>query len=163
MKQKNAKKIEENKVEKNIQAHLDYVNNKTGYAVELLHISKYFNNGQLKANDDLTLRIKKNEIHALVGENGAGKTTIMSILFGIVKPDRGKVFVNGKRVNFHSPNDAVMAGIGMVHQHFKLVNTFTILENIILGAEITRFGFLDKKTAAKKINDLSQRNLPYYN
>ena len=69
MKQKNAKKIEENKVEKNSQAYLDYVNNKTGYAVELLHISKYFNNGQLKANDDLTLRIKKNEIHALVGEN----------------------------------------------------------------------------------------------
>lgn len=163
MKQKNAKKIEENKVEKNSQAYLDYVNNKTGYAVELLHISKYFNNGQLKANDDLTLRIKKNEIHALVGENGAGKTTIMSILFGIVKPDRGKVFVNGKRVNFHSPNDAVMAGIGMVHQHFKLVNTFTILENIILGAEITRFGFLDKKTAAKKINDLSTKyNLPVH-
>ena len=163
MKQKNAKKIEENKVEKNSQAYLDYVNNKTGYAVELLHISKYFNNGQLKANDDLTLRIKKNEIHALVGENGAGKTTIMSILFGIVKPDRGKVFVNGKRVNFHSPNDAVMAGIGMVHQHFKLVNTFTILENIILVAEITRFGFLDKKTAAKKINDLSTKyNLPVH-
>ena len=163
MKQKNAKKIEENKVDKNSQAYLDYVNNKTGYAVELLHISKYFNNGQLKANDDLTLRIKKNEIHALVGENGAGKTTIMSILFGIVKPDRGKVFVNGKRVNFHSPNDAVMAGIGMVHQHFKLVNTFTILENIILGAEITRFGFLDKKTAAKKINDLSTKyNLPVH-
>ena len=87
----------------------------------------------------------------------------MSILFGIVKPDRGKVFVNGKRVNFHSPNDAVMAGIGMVHQHFKLVNTFTILENIILGAEITRFGFLDKKTAAKKINDLSTKyNLPVH-
>ena len=120
------------------QANLDYVNNKSPYAVELLSITKTFNDGALKANDHLTLRVKKGEIHALVGENGAGKTTIMSILFGFLKPDQGLIYVNGKETHFKSPNEASAAGIGMVHQHFKLVNAFTIHQNIILGAEKTK-------------------------
>ena len=134
-----------------------YNNNPSQYAVELLGITKTFNDGALKANDDLTLRVKKGEIHALVGENGAGKTTIMSILFGFLKPDHGLVYVNGKQTNFKSPNEASAAGIGMVHQHFKLVNAFTVHQNIILGAEKTNMGFINYKISREKIQKLMKR------
>ena len=106
-----------------------YKDKKTKYAVEMLHITKEFQNGKIKANQDITLKVKKNEIHALIGENGAGKTTLLSILFGSIKPTKGKILINGLPVNFNSPNDATQAGIGMVHQHFKLVNVYSLLQN----------------------------------
>ena len=134
-----------------------YNSNKSPYAVELLNITKTFNEGALKANDNLTLKIKRGEIHALVGENGAGKTTIMSILFGFLRPDSGKVIVNGKETRFKSPNEATAAGIGMVHQHFKLVNAFTIHQNIVLGAEKTKYGILDFKTSRQAIEKLMKK------
>ena len=138
-----------------------YDANTSKYAVEMLNITKTFNNGQLIANDNLTLRIKKNEIHALVGENGAGKTTIMSILFGTLPYDSGKVIINGKEQILSNANDARKNGLGMVHQHFKLVNVYTLLDNIILGAEMTKHGFLDRKSARKKIERISaEYNLP---
>ena len=138
-----------------------YEANTSEYAVEMLNITKTFNNGQLIANDNLTLRVKKNEIHALVGENGAGKTTIMSILFGTLPYDSGEVIINGKKQILSNANDARKNGLGMVHQHFKLVNVYTLLDNIILGAEMTKNGFLDRKSARKKIERLSaEYNLP---
>ena len=138
-----------------------YDANTSKYAVEMLNITKTFNNGQLIANDNLTLKVEKNEIHALVGENGAGKTTIMSILFGTLPYDSGKVIINGKEQILSSASDARRNGLGMVHQHFKLVNVYTLLDNIILGAEMTKNGFLDRKSARKKIEKLSaEYNLP---
>lgn len=125
------------------------------YIIEMLNITKQF--GSLKANDDVTLRLKKGEIHALLGENGAGKSTLMSILFGLYTPDNGIIKKNGKEVKITSPNDATALGIGMVHQHFKLVEVFSVLDNIILGAEDTKFGFLQKKTAREKVIALSEK------
>ncbi|MBP5224483.1 MAG: ABC transporter ATP-binding protein [Lachnospiraceae bacterium] len=119
------------------------------------HISKYF--GTLRANDDITLQLKRGEIHALLGENGAGKSTLMSILFGLYDPDEGEILKDGAPVKIKDPNDATALGIGMVHQHFKLVECFTVLENIILGAEDTRFGFLKKKTARARVEELSEK------
>ncbi|MGP1512597.1 MAG: ATP-binding cassette domain-containing protein, partial [Treponema sp.] len=87
------------------------------------------------ANDGITLQVKRGEIHAILGENGAGKSTLMSILFGLVHPDEGEIFVKGKKVRITNPNDASALGIGMVHQHFKLIHNFTVTENIILGRE----------------------------
>lgn len=130
---------------------------KSEYAVEMLNITKTFDDGALKANDDLTLRVKYNEIHALVGENGAGKTTLMRILFGLTRPDTGTIKINGQEIRFKSPNDATKAGIGMVHQHFKLINVYSLLDNIMLGAEKTKNGFLDRHSARKKIQELSER------
>lgn len=130
---------------------------KPEFAFEMLNVSKSFQKGKIKANQDINLRVKTNEIHAIVGENGAGKTTLMSILFGLFKPDTGEIKVNGKTVNFKSAIDASKAGIGMVHQHFKLVDVYTLFENIILGAELTnRFGFIRKKEARNKILKLSK-------
>ena len=103
------------------------------YVVEMEHISKSFPG--IKANSDITLRLKKGEIHALLGENGAGKSTLMSILFGFYSPDEGIIKRDGKEVTISDPNVANELGIGMVHQHFKLVEVFTVLENIILGVE----------------------------
>ena len=125
------------------------------YVIEMLHITKEFPG--IKANDDITLQLKRGEIHALLGENGAGKSTMMSILFGMYQPDAGEIRKNGERVSIKDPNDATALGIGMVHQHFKLIDVFTVLDNIILGAEDTKFGFLQKKEARKKVQDLSQR------
>ncbi|HIY05451.1 MAG TPA: ATP-binding cassette domain-containing protein, partial [Candidatus Evtepia faecigallinarum] len=121
----------------------------------MLHITKEFPG--IRANDDITLQLKKGEIHALLGENGAGKSTLMSILFGMYQPEAGEIRKNGAPVTIHNPNDATALGIGMVHQHFKLVEVFTVLDNIILGAEDTKFGFLQKKQARQKVADLSQR------
>lgn len=118
------------------------------FAIEMEHISKSFPG--IKANDDITLQLKKGEIHALLGENGAGKSTLMSILFGLYSPDEGIIKVNGKEVEIKDPNYANDLGIGMVHQHFKLVDVFTLLENIILGSEPVKFKFLLNKAKAKE-------------
>ncbi|MBR3003903.1 MAG: ATP-binding cassette domain-containing protein, partial [Lachnospiraceae bacterium] len=100
------------------------------YVIEMRHITKIF--GTNKANDDITLQLRKGEIHALLGENGAGKSTLMSILFGLYDPDSGEILKDGKPVKIKDPNDATALGIGMVHQHFKLVECFSVLDNIIL-------------------------------
>ncbi|HIU19078.1 MAG TPA: ABC transporter ATP-binding protein [Candidatus Limiplasma stercoravium] len=121
----------------------------------MLHITKEFPG--IKANDDITLQLKHGEIHALLGENGAGKSTLMSVLFGLYQPDAGVIKKDGKEVRISDPNDATALHIGMVHQHFKLIDVFTVLDNIILGAEDTRMGFLQKKQARKKVSELSER------
>lgn len=125
------------------------------YAVEMINITKRFPG--IIANDNITLKIKKGEIHALLGENGAGKSTLMSVLFGLYSPEEGYIKINGERVNISNPNVATKYGIGMVHQHFKLVECFSVLENIILGVEPTKFGFLNMDLARKKIIALSKK------
>jgi ABC-type uncharacterized transport system ATPase subunit len=125
------------------------------YVVEMRGIRKEFEG--IIANDEITLAIKQGEIHALLGENGAGKSTLMSILFGLYQPDRGSIFVRGQEVHINNPNIAYELGIGMVHQHFKLVHNFTITENIILGQEPNKFGVVNTVSAAKRIKDLSIR------
>ena len=126
------------------------------YAVEMLHITKRFPG--IIANDDITLQLKKGEIHALLGENGAGKSTLMSVLFGLYQPEEGEIRMNGSKVDIRDPNDANALGIGMVHQHFKLVECFTVLDNIIMGVEPTnKFGFLQKKEAREKVMALSEK------
>jgi ABC-type uncharacterized transport system ATPase subunit len=122
------------------------------YKIEMRNITKIF--GTLKANDRVNLKVKSGEIHALLGENGAGKSTLMSILFGLYKPEEGSIFIDGKEVNITNPNVATQLGIGMVHQHFKLVDTFTVLENITLGVEDTKYGFVDYQRAREKIQKL---------
>ena len=123
--------------------------------IEMLHITKEFPG--IIANDDITLQLRRGEIHALLGENGAGKSTLMSVLFGLYQPEKGVIKKNGQEVKINDPNDATALGIGMVHQHFKLIDVFTVLDNIILGAETTKAGFLQKKEARKKVEALSQR------
>ena len=126
------------------------------YVIEMNHIRKEFPG--IVANDDITLQLKKGEIHALLGENGAGKSTLMSVLFGLYQPEAGEIKKDGKTVEINDPNDATALGIGMVHQHFKLVDVFTVLDNIILGAETTgKMGFLKKKEAREKVIELSER------
>ncbi|GHV90615.1 heme ABC transporter ATP-binding protein [Spirochaetia bacterium] len=125
------------------------------YAVEMLNMTKRF--GNLVANDDITLRIKKGEIHALLGENGAGKSTLMSTLFGIYRADSGTILINGEPAPIQNPNDANNFGIGMVHQHFKLVHNFTVLENIMLGVEPMKHGFFDPSSARTRVMDLSRQ------
>ena len=125
------------------------------YVIEMLHITKEFPG--IKANDDITLQLRRGEIHALLGENGAGKSTLMSVLFGLYQPDQGEIRKDGKAVKINNPNDATALHIGMVHQHFKLIDVFTVLDNIILGAEDTKMGFLSKKRARKKVEELSER------
>ena len=125
------------------------------YAIEMLHITKRFPG--IIANDDITLQLKKGEIHALLGENGAGKSTLMSVLFGLYKAEEGEILKDGKKVDINDPNDANELGIGMVHQHFKLVECFTVLDNIILGVETVRKGFLQKDEARKKVMELSEK------
>lgn len=125
------------------------------YIIEMLHITKEFPG--IIANDDITLQLKKGEIHALLGENGAGKSTLMSVLFGLYQPEKGEIRKNGEIVKINNPNDANALGIGMVHQHFKLVEIFTVLENIILGVEPNTAGFLKKKEAREKVLALSEQ------
>lgn len=125
------------------------------YIIEMLDITKEFPG--IKANDHITLQIKKGEIHALLGENGAGKSTLMSVLFGLYQPDGGCIKVRGKEVQINNPLDANALGIGMVHQHFKLVHNFTVLQNIVLGNEDVKNGFLEMKKARKKVMDLSEK------
>ena len=131
------------------------MNEANQYVIEMLHITKEFPG--IKANDDITLQLKKGEIHALLGENGAGKSTLMSVLFGLYQPEAGEIRKDGKTVQINNPNDATALHIGMVHQHFKLVEVFTVLDNIILGAEDTKLGFLQKKQARKKVEELMNK------
>ncbi|MBR5232367.1 MAG: ABC transporter ATP-binding protein [Clostridia bacterium] len=122
----------------------------------MLHITKRFPG--IIANDDITLQLKKGEIHALLGENGAGKSTLMSVLFGLYTPEEGEIRINGKNAKIKNPNDANDLGIGMVHQHFKLVECFTVLDNIIMGVEpVNRLTFLQKKQAREKIMEMSKK------
>lgn len=125
------------------------------YVIEMLHITKRFPG--IIANDDITLQLRKGEIHALLGENGAGKSTLMSVLFGMYQPEEGEIRKDGKKVDIKDPNDATALRIGMVHQHFKLVDVFSVLDNIILGAEDTKMGFIKKKQARAKVQALSER------
>ena len=125
------------------------------FVIEMLHITKEFPG--IKANDDITLQLRKGEVHALLGENGAGKSTLMSVLFGLYQPEEGKILKNGKEVAIRNPNDANAQGIGMVHQHFKLVECFSVLDNIILGVEPNKLGFLQKAEARKKVVALSEK------
>ena len=125
------------------------------YVIEMLHITKRFPG--IIANDDITLQLRRGEIHALLGENGAGKSTLMSVLFGMYQPEEGEIRKDGKKVAINNPNDANDLGIGMVHQHFKLVECFSVLDNIIMGVEPNRFGFLQKKEAREKVLALSEK------
>ncbi len=125
------------------------------YIIEMLHIRKEFPG--IVANDDITLQLRQGEIHALLGENGAGKSTLMSVLFGLYQPEQGVIKKNGQEVKIHNPNDATALHIGMVHQHFKLVDVFTVLDNIILGAEDTKLGFLQRSIARQKVQALSEK------
>ncbi len=127
----------------------------TNYAIEMLNITKKFPG--IIANDNITLQLKKGEIHALLGENGAGKSTLMSVLFGLYQPEEGVIKKDGKVVEIKDPNDANALGIGMVHQHFKLVECFTVLDNIILGVEPVKAGLLQKAEARKKVLALSEK------
>ncbi len=121
----------------------------------MLHITKVFPG--IRANDDITLQLRRGEIHALLGENGAGKSTLMSVLFGLYQPEAGEIRKDGKPVKINNPNDATALHIGMVHQHFKLIEVFSVLDNIILGAEDTKLGFVQRKEARKKVEALSKR------
>jgi simple sugar transport system ATP-binding protein len=125
------------------------------YIIEMLGIRKEFPG--IVANDNITLQLRKGEIHALLGENGAGKSTLMSVLFGLYQPEEGVIKKNGEIVQINNPNDATALNIGMVHQHFKLVEVFSVLENIILGSEDTKYGFLQKKQARAKVQALSEK------
>jgi simple sugar transport system ATP-binding protein len=127
----------------------------TDLVVEMLGIRKEFPG--IVANDDITLCLNKGEVHALLGENGAGKSTLMSILFGLYQPDAGKIRIRGKDVRIDNPNIANELGIGMVHQHFKLVHNFTVTENIVLGIEPTSGMVLSLKEASQRIKTLSQQ------
>ena len=124
--------------------------------LELRGITKRF--GSLVANDRIDLTALPGQIHALLGENGAGKSTLMNVLYGLLQPDEGELAIDGKPVTFHSPKDAITAGIGMVHQHFMLVPVFTVAENITLGVERTnRFGLLDRRRTRREVRELSER------
>ena len=126
------------------------------YVVEMLNITKEFPG--IKANDNVTLQLQKGEVHALLGENGAGKSTLMSVLFGLYQPEEGRIKVNGKEVEIANPNVANELGIGMVHQHFQLVDNFTVTENIILGQEPKKsFGRIDIDKAAEKVKKISDQ------
>ncbi len=129
------------------------------YIVEMRHVTKKFPG--IIANDDVSIEIKKGEIYALLGENGAGKSTLMSMLFGMYEPDGGEIYIRGEKVNIKSPSEATKLNIGMVHQHFKLVQDYTIAENIVLGMEPIKrkfgiFSWVDIKGVNQKIADLSK-------
>lgn len=125
------------------------------YVIEMESITKSFPG--IKANDNIDLKLRKGEVHALLGENGAGKSTLMGVLFGLYQPDEGSIKVHDKTVDISNPNDANDLGIGMVHQHFKLVGRFTVLENIILGQEDVHRGFLKYDEARKKVESISKQ------
>jgi ABC-type uncharacterized transport system ATPase subunit len=129
------------------------------YAVEMLNITKTFPG--VKANDNVTLRIEQGEIHGLIGENGAGKSTMMNMLYGMFEPDSGTIKLNGQEIRVSSPHTAISLGIGMVHQHFMLMPNLTVLMNIILGSEPQKRGLIDVAEAKKRINAIMEEyNLP---
>ena len=121
----------------------------------MLNITKRF--GPLVANDQVNFQLKYGEVHALLGENGAGKSTLMSILFGLYKADEGEIYINGEKANINNPNDANKYRIGMVHQHFKLVDVYTVLENIVLGEESTKNGFIDFEESRKRVMQIASQ------
>ena len=126
------------------------------YAIEMRGITKTFPG--IIANDNVNLAVKENEVHAILGENGAGKSTLMSVLFGAYAADSGEIYIKGNKVDIKNPNVATELGIGMVHQHFKLVHNYTVTENIVLGREPrNKFGILSLKTAEEKVKELSER------
>lgn len=125
------------------------------YVIEMLNITKEFPG--IKANDNISLQLRRGEVHALLGENGAGKSTLMSVLFGLYQPEAGTIKKDGKVVKIKDPNDANALHIGMVHQHFKLVEVFSVLDNIILGVEPNKAGFLKKKEARERVVALSEK------
>ncbi|MFI3140178.1 ABC transporter ATP-binding protein [Streptococcus suis] len=125
------------------------------YVIEMREITKIF--GEFVANDHINLNVRRGEIHALLGENGAGKSTLMNMLAGLLEPTSGEIVINGQPVNIDSPSRASHLGIGMVHQHFMLVDAFTVAENIILGSETTKGGVIDLKKAIVEIKELSQK------
>lgn len=129
--------------------------------IEMKNITKKF--GELVANDNINLTVYKGEVHALLGENGAGKSTLMNQLYGMIEPTSGEIYINGKKVDITNPNVAINNGIGMVHQHFMLVEPFTVVENIILGNEITNHGILNMKKAKEEIIKLSEKYSLYVN
>lgn len=129
---------------------------KIKYAIQMKGITKTFCEGKVIANNNINIDIKHNEIHVICGENGAGKSTLMSILFGLYQPDKGEIYINEKKVNLKNPAQANELGLGMVHQHFKLINCFTILDNVILGNEkkIAKRGLLNRKKAKEEIEKI---------
>ena len=133
------------------ESHMD----ESTVVISMKDIVKKF--GDFVANDHINLTVHKGEVHAILGENGAGKSTLMNVLCGLYKPTRGQIFINGKEVQFSSPKNAIDMGIGMVHQHFMLIQPFTVTDNIILGVEPTKGLVVDKKTAREKVMELSER------
>lgn len=127
------------------------------YAIEMKKVTKTFLGGKIIANSNVDIAVKYNEIHAICGENGAGKSTLMSILFGLYKQDSGEVYVKGQKVDFKNAMQANAAGLGMVHQHFKLVLAFSLLQNIMLGAETTKAGFINEKPAIERIEKICKQ------
>jgi len=130
------------------------VNRSSEPIVRLHNISKYFPG--VLANDKVNFELMKGEVHTLLGENGAGKSTLMSVLDGLYMPDEGEIYIDGKRVRFHNPSDAMRHGIGMIHQHFMLVDTLTVLENVILGIKSEPF-YINKKKTAERIKEISDQ------
>src|SRR5436190_11955639 len=124
-------------------------------AVEMRHIRKFFPSSNVLASDDVNFSVNEGEIHALVGENGAGKTTLMNILYGLIPADEGEILIHDHPAHISHPNDAIRAGIGMVHQHFKLVPSFTIAENIMLGIEPNQMGFINGASEAEAVRKLA--------
>ena len=130
-------------------------------AIEMRGITKDFASTHVRANDHVDFSVEKGEVHALVGENGAGKTTLMNILYGLIKPDSGEIFIDSQPVHINHPDDAIKHGVGMVHQHFKLVPSFTVAENILLGMEPSQGGFLNQQKENKLVDELAKKfNLP---
>ncbi len=130
-------------------------------ALEMKGTYKYFRSTEVQANDNVDLAVEKGEVHALVGENGAGKTTLMNILYGLIQAEEGEIFLDGKKVEITHPHDALANGIGMVHQHFKLVPSFTIAENIMLGIEPNKAGFTNQRSENEAVRKLAEKfNLP---
>lgn len=120
--------------------------------IETQNLTKKF--GDFIANNDINLQVEKQEIKCIVGENGAGKSTLMNMLYGVLKPTSGKILLNGEELVMNSPTDAIRHGIGMVHQHFKLVPSLSVYENILLGSEITRRGLIDRRQEIEKVKQL---------
>ena len=136
---------------------MDNINNKShGDILRMEHITKIYGNGFV-ANNDINFSVKYGEIHGLVGENGAGKTTLMKVLFGLELPEKGTIKVDGKEVNIKSPLHALEHGIGMVHQHFMLVNNLSVLDNMVLGDEPTKGILYNRKLARQKVVDISKK------
>jgi ABC-type uncharacterized transport system ATPase subunit len=130
-------------------------------AIEMKGITKYFASTQVRANEGVDFSVERGEVHALVGENGAGKTTLMNVLYGLIKPDSGEIFIDSQNVRIDHPDDAIKHGIGMVHQHFKLVPSFTVAQNILLGMEPNQGGFLNQQKENKLVDELAKKfNLP---